>query len=149
MGFFSKLFGISGAGDAIKSTAEGISTLAQGIRSAITGKLPPEKQAEIDVKILELEQASRQMQAEINLAEAKSSSTFVAGWRPFIGWCCGFALAYHFIIVPFAILACNIFHYPIELPVFDMDTLMTILFALLGFGAYRTVEKIKDAAANH
>ena len=28
-------------------------------------------------------------QTEINKIEAASSSIFVAGWRPFIGWICG------------------------------------------------------------
>ena len=37
-------------------------------------------------------------QLEINKAEAQSRSIFVAGWRPFIGWVCGVALAYNFII---------------------------------------------------
>lgn len=30
-----------------------------------------------------------QGQLDINKTEAASSSTFVAGWRPFIGWVCG------------------------------------------------------------
>ena len=30
--------------------------------------------------------------------EAKHRTIFVAGWRPFIGWVCGIALAYNFII---------------------------------------------------
>ena len=35
-------------------------------------------------------------QLEINKAEASSGSLFKGGWRPFIGWVCGFAFAYHF-----------------------------------------------------
>ena len=37
-------------------------------------------------------------QIELNKEEAKSSSLFVSGWRPFVGWTCGVALAYHFIL---------------------------------------------------
>ena len=32
-------------------------------------------------------------QIEINKAEAAHKSMFVAGWRPFVGWTCGVALA--------------------------------------------------------
>ena len=39
-------------------------------------------------------------QVEVNKAEAGHRSIFVAGWRPFIGWTCGVALAYHFIFAP-------------------------------------------------
>ena len=39
-------------------------------------------------------------QIEVNKAEAANRSTFVAGWRPFIGWTCGVALAWHFVLFP-------------------------------------------------
>ena len=32
-------------------------------------------------------------QIEVNKTEAASRNPFVAGWRPFIGWTCGIALA--------------------------------------------------------
>ena len=31
-------------------------------------------------------------QIEVNKAEASSGSLFKGGWRPFVGWICGFAL---------------------------------------------------------
>ena len=42
-------------------------------------------------------------QLEINKAEAASGSLFKGGWRPFVGWICGFALLYHFILSPLII----------------------------------------------
>jgi len=42
-------------------------------------------------------------QIEINKAEAAHKSMFVAGWRPFVGWTCGVALAWHFIGQPIAV----------------------------------------------
>ena len=41
-----------------------------------------------------------QGQLEINKQEATHASIFVAGWRPFIGWVCGTALVWNFIIQP-------------------------------------------------
>ena len=40
------------------------------------------------------------LQSRINTAESQHRSRFVAGWRPFIGWVCGMALAWHFILLP-------------------------------------------------
>ena len=42
-------------------------------------------------------------QIEINKAEAAHKSMFVAGWRPFVGWTCGVALAWHFVGQPIAV----------------------------------------------
>lgn len=87
-------------------------------------------------------------QLEVNRAEAASGSVFKGGWRPFIGWVCGFAFAYHFILQPvliFGVTAAGITLPP--LPEFDMTTLMPVLLGMLGLGGLRTVEKIKDKAA--
>jgi len=37
-------------------------------------------------------------QIEINKTEAAHKNMFVAGWRPFVGWTCGIALAWHFVV---------------------------------------------------
>ena len=42
-------------------------------------------------------------QIEVNKAEASSSSLFKGGWRPFVGWTCGVALLYHFLLQPIII----------------------------------------------
>ena len=89
-------------------------------------------------------------QVEVNKAEAVHRSTFVAGWRPFIGWVCGVALAYHFIIVPMLTFVLVTFQitglHPSDLPKFDMDSLMTVLLGMLGLGGLRTYEKSKGVA---
>jgi hypothetical protein len=35
---------------------------------------------------------------DINKAEATHSNIFVSGWRPFIGWICGIALAFQYLV---------------------------------------------------
>lgn len=83
-------------------------------------------------------------QVEVNKAEAQHKSIFVAGWRPFIGWSCGFAMAYHFIVAPLILFGVGIYGAEIpELPAFDMDSLMTVLLGMLGLGGLRTYEKQK------
>ena len=49
---------------------------------------------------MELVAQSELGQLEINKQEAASSSVFVAGWRPAIGWICGAALAWQFVLSP-------------------------------------------------
>jgi len=83
-------------------------------------------------------------QVATNQAEAKHKSVFVAGWRPFIGWTCGVALAYHFVVAPLILFGVTIAGAEIPaLPVFDMDSLMTVLLGMLGLGGLRTYEKQK------
>jgi len=83
-------------------------------------------------------------QLEINKAEASHKSIFVAGWRPFIGWTCGIALAWHFVLQPLIMFLSVLFGFTLpELPVFDMGSLMTVLMGMLGLGGLRTYEKQK------
>ena len=83
-------------------------------------------------------------QIEVNKVEAASNSIFKGGWRPFIGWVCGTAFAYHFVLQPLLIFVMTYLGHPIpELPEFDMASLMTVLGGLLGLGGLRTFEKYK------
>jgi hypothetical protein len=83
-------------------------------------------------------------QIEVNKAEAASNSIFKGGWRPFIGWVCGIAFAYHFVLQPVLIFMMTFLGHPIpDLPEFDMASLMTVLGGLLGLGGLRTFEKYK------
>ena len=82
-------------------------------------------------------------QIEVNKTEAQSRSWWIAGWRPATGWICALAMGYHFIIQPFLIFFLALFGMKMDLPSFDMDTLMTVLLGMLGLGTLRTVEKSK------
>jgi len=84
------------------------------------------------------------MQAETNKEEAQHRSVWVAGWRPFIGWVCGVALAWHFVLSPVVLFIAAWFNVVLPtLPVFDMGSLMTVLMGMLGLGGLRTFEKTK------
>jgi hypothetical protein len=78
-------------------------------------------------------------QVKVNEKEAQHRSIFIAGWRPFIGWTCGIALFYHFIVQPVLM-----FFMDKPAPSFDMSTLSTILMGMLGLGGLRTFEKYKS-----
>ena len=87
------------------------------------------------------------VQSEIGKIEATHKSIFVAGWRPFIGWVCGAALAYNFIIRELVIWSLAISDKDIlPPPALQMEVLTTILYALLGLGGLRTFEKLRGRA---
>ena len=78
-------------------------------------------------------------QIEVNKAEAQSRHWFVASWRPFIGWTCGIALMWHFVLSQFILFFATMFGFDLPaLPEFDMGSLMTVLMGMLGLGGLRT-----------
>ena len=83
-------------------------------------------------------------QTEVNKAEAQSRHWFVASWRPFIGWTCGIALMWHFVLSQFILFFATMFGFDLPaLPEFDMGSVMTVLMGMLGLGGLRTFEKYK------
>lgn len=107
-----------------------------------------EKQAEITEIQLQLQgkiidQVNSQI--EVNKAEASNANLFVSGWRPFVGWICGLALASEFIIGPLVTWASGLAKHPVAWPVLNNGDLMTVLLGMLGLGGMRTYEKIAGA----
>ncbi|MBV8938741.1 MAG: holin family protein [Alphaproteobacteria bacterium] len=98
---------------------------------------------EEDLEALKLAITSDQAQAASDQQEAGNASLFVCGWRPFIGWVCGVAFAYHFILQPLLAFTLMSAHRPVSLPAFDMQTLTTVLMGMLGLGSLRTLEKLR------
>lgn len=140
--------GIAGINIDVGSVLGGIGSLAKDVRSAITGEISPEKKAEIEAKILELESQAMQAQMAVNAREAENAATLVSGWRPFVGWVCGFALLYNYIVLPLSAWLASFAMVSVPpLPALDTGELMTLLFGMLGFGAYRTFEKVKGVSA--
>jgi hypothetical protein len=91
-------------------------------------------------------QEANMAQIEVNKTEAVHENIFVSGWRPFIGWICGTALAYHFILQPLLAFLINNVGGEANLPTFDMQSLLTVLMGMLGLGAMRSYEKVYGVA---
>lgn len=119
-----------------KGLFEGIGKMAKDLRTAITG-VDPVRRAELEAKLAELEYAALNAQAQINMEEAKSESLFVSGWRPYIGWVCGIALTVQYVVLPL-LYAFDI----ADAIALDFSELVTLLVGMLGFGYYRTKEKM-------
>lgn len=128
---------------------------------SIVDKLIPDPvaKAQAQIQLLQLQQnetfkeidaqlQQTAQQTDTNKVEAGSTSLFVAGWRPFIGWVCGSGLAYQYLADPLISWFAAIMHYPMP-PSLDLGTLITMLAGLLGLGGMRTVEKLQGINSGH
>jgi hypothetical protein len=111
----------------------------------------PAQQAAAKLELMKLQQngelAQITGQMEINKVEAASSSIFVSGWRPSIGWVCGAGFAVQFVIGPLAEWGSALYGHPVKFPQMDTGTMMPLLLGMLGLGGLRTAEKLADKAA--
>jgi hypothetical protein len=124
-----------------------IPLLAPILDKVLGAVLPdPQAKAKAIADVLGLLQQSDLGQMEVNRQEAAHASMFVAGWRPFIGWCCGLALAYQFIAAPIAIWIGFVVGHPVPKPPTLDDNLWQLMFGMLGMGALRSFEKLKGVA---
>lgn len=91
-------------------------------------------------------------QLTVDSSEAANQSIFVAGWRPFVGWGCGAAFLYAYIVQPMAqviaVLSHNRFD-PKLFPVLDMSDMMPVLLGMLGLGAMRSFDKVQGTGNGH
>lgn len=94
---------------------------------------------------LQIEAQTALGQMEINKIEAGSVDKFSSRWRPMIGYICGFAFAYKFVIQPFLIFVLvasgSSFDYH-KLPELDWAEMSPVLVGMLGLGGLRTAERI-------
>lgn len=87
-------------------------------------------------------------QLEVNKAEAKHKSVFVAGWRPYIGWVGGMAMAYQFVFYPLMLWVWKILEAKGTIPagvepppVLDTGALFAMITGMLGIGGMRSYDK--------
>lgn len=107
-----------------------------------------EERRALQLKDKELDNSILLGQMAVNKEEAKHKSIFVAGWRPFIGWVGGAALAYQFVLYPLLLWVWSIgksggwIALNIEAPpVLDTSALLTVVMGMLGIGVMRSYDK--------
>lgn len=120
-------------------------------KSLIDKLIPdPKAKAEALLKLEELRQSGDLAviagQNKINEIEAANANVFVSGWRPFIGWICGAALAMQFVVAPVVMWGSTLANHPVSLPAMQTELLTTLLIGMLGLGGMRTVEKLQGVA---
>lgn len=86
-------------------------------------------------------------QIEVNKVEADSSSLFVAGWRPYIGWGCGTSFLYATLFEPILrFIATVCFGYTGSYPLIDASLTVDVLVGMLGMAGIRSYDKLKGLA---
>lgn len=83
-------------------------------------------------------------QIQTNIAEAANSHVFVSGWRPYVGWACGSAFVYAYIVQPLLQMLLVMFHAhfdPTLLPKLDISEMMPVLLGMLGLAGMRSYDK--------
>lgn len=126
-----------------------VTTAANLLDKFIPDKDAREKMAH-DLVMEQLRQQESQLasQAETNKVEAAHPNIFVSGWRPFVGWACGAGFAWQVVGQPlFSFFFTLITSNPAPVVAIPEDMITPTLWALLGIGGLRTVEKIKGVAS--
>lgn len=114
--------------------------------SDIIGKFVADKDLKVrlDHELQTLFHQANLAQIEILKEDAKSTNWFQNSWRPFVGWTCGVAMAYHFILQPLLHTVLTASGVQVDLPDFEFSQLSTILMAMLGMSGLRSYEKTKN-----
>lgn len=137
MGVLGWLIGNAGKGivEAVKDIAdEFITTEEERLEYQL-------KRYELELKEKELETKLLEKVHETNIAEAKTGHWFIAGWRPFLGWIGGVAIAYSFVVAPFLHSVFKAFGLDFPLPELDLGLLFNLILGMLGLAGLRTLEK--------
>lgn len=134
------IFDFLGVGTAAAAPIEAIGNVIGKVYTTEGEKLSAQEMME------RIAQNPQKWTALLNAINAKDMRQFNSGWRPFIGWICGVCVGLYY--VPQFVLAAylwfimclaqnKILPYPI-----DPTSLMQLVYLMLGFGAYRMVEKV-------
>ena len=113
--------------------------------SKVIDDLHTSDEEKLDKKILmqRLQQKLAEKQLDVNAKEAGHRSIFVSGWRPFIGWCGGFALAFEFILSPGIEWYSKFAGLNLTAPEIQTGPLLAIVTSMLGVASLRSFEKAK------
>ncbi|MGD8570710.1 MAG: 3TM-type holin [Gammaproteobacteria bacterium] len=164
MGLFSWLIGGGAEG-----VGKGAAALADGVASAIDRLVETDEEKKAaEILRTKINQNPQKWQLEVNKVEAKHRSLFVAGWRPFVGWMCGFAFGWKYLGRPLieplvnavAKLVVAVLHHMspesdfmmdaawkwVSFPDVDVSAMIPVLMGMLGLGILRTVEKSKGVS---
>jgi hypothetical protein len=139
----------------IGSIIEGVGKIAGDLVTTDKERMTLELEGrKLDIEQAKIDQATDLAQVEVNKIEAASSSLFVSGWRPAVGWVGVLGLVYQFLGYPLMQWAWAFGQgmdlVPKDLPAppdLDVEQLMTLLAGLLGFGGMRSFEKSKGVAS--
>jgi hypothetical protein len=121
----------------------------------LADKLIPDPKAkqEFNLKLAELadkaaarEHEAQMGQVETNKVEAAHRSTFIAGWRPAVGWACAAGVTWLYVAAPIVEFLARLAGWKGAMPEINGPELTTLLFAMLGLAGMRSFDKSKGTA---
>jgi len=100
-----------------------------------------DERAKAKIALLQIQNELPKAQIELNMQEAKHSSIFVSGWRPWLGWGLGtmFMLGCLMDILVRPILSI----WGVHMMMIDLGVMVPILTGMLGMSAIRSFDKLK------
>lgn len=126
----------------------------EGIKQTLSGMTPDQllaaKKLDIDFQMFCMDNGIKIQlaQIEVNKEEAKSTSIFVSGWRPAVGWIGAIGLGYAAVLDPLMRFIAKVaFSYEGVFPEIDTWLTLQVLTGILGLGALRSREKEKGVAS--
>ena len=126
----------------------GIGSVIEGVGKVAEHFVTTDKERmALELESRKIDQQNDMAQLAVNTEEAKSASLFVSGWRPAIGWTCGFGLLYVSVMLPIAEFVAKMYGYAGTFPEVDTSITMQVLFGMLGLSGMRTYEKPKGVAS--
>ena len=113
--------------------------------ASVIDSIHTSEEEKLDKKILmqRIQQKLAEKQLDVNAKEAGHRSVFVSGWRPFIGWCGGVALAFEFILSPCIEWYSKFAGLNLTAPEIQTGPLLAIVTSMLGVAGLRSFEKAK------
>ena len=91
----------------IGEVLSGMGSLAKDFRIAFTGDLPPEKKAEVETKLIELDvllaqlnTKTQELQSQVIIAEAQGESWLQRNWRPMLMCAFGLIVVNNYVLNP-------------------------------------------------
>lgn len=131
----------------ISGIGEVASLIEDGINKIWPDKTEQQK-AEAAMLMAKLQGALevQKAQLQVNAVEAANKSQFVSGWRPFIGWVCGAAFAWCYILQPGLSWIMAYLGHPVVTPDVDLSAMYPVLLGMLGLGGLRSFERVKGVS---
>ena len=126
-----------------------IATLA----STVIGRLWPDKtvqerdQMAQAMALLQGQLDNDKAQLGVDQTEAASSSLFVSGWRPAVGWLCVLACGWNWLGLPILTAGLVAAGRHLDVKPANLSEMWPVLMGMLGLGGLRTYEKINGVAS--
>lgn len=133
MGWLKSIFSLGG-----ESAAKPIEAIGRVIDSVSTSD---EERLQAQAVLERLRQRPDELQAAINQIEASHRSLFVAGGRPAVLWICALALFNIYLLNPWLQWITGD-----PGPQLPLDVVEELVYAILGLGGYRMMEKMNGRA---